>query len=214
MLALVALLARSVEELDETEQPVDDVAGGRRRRDGLGAIAPGIDLPDGRGAGVHLELEFPGQREARQEQETEVGPAGSDRLARHRDLHVWLHGQARRPRLVVDCFEEPVPHAERDVAEAGVVLRPSHANERIPLDVHLELARHSDAQIGLDPEDPLRRHARRPLAREHEPGLELECAAGHQPRALGDLRAIGLDLLAGRGAREPGGEQQGQAEDG
>src|SRR6185295_11004496 len=62
-----------------------------------------------------------------EEQETEVGPAGSDRLARHRDLHVWLHGQARRRRLVVDLFEEPVPHAERDVAEAGVVPRPSHA---------------------------------------------------------------------------------------
>ena len=101
-----------------------------------------------------------------------------------------------------------------EVAKADIILRPSHADERIALDVHLDLARHSDAQIGLDPEDLLRRHARRPLAREHEPGLELECAAGHQPRALGDLRAIGLDLLAGRGAREPGGEQQGQAEDG
>jgi hypothetical protein len=97
------------------------------------------------------------------------------------------------PGIVLNSFEQSIPQAKRDVPKAGGI-GPAHAHERIPLDVDLELPGDADAQVGLDSEELLGRLPGEALSRKDEPRLELQGAARDEPRALGHLRAIGLDL--------------------
>src|SRR5262245_44391802 len=116
LVALLALGARVVEELDEAEDPRRQVPRKRGRGDGLAEVAGRAGLADRRRPRVDLELEIPGQRDAGEEQDAEVRPAGSDRLARDRQLHERLDREARRPRLLLLPLEEAVADAEGDVA--------------------------------------------------------------------------------------------------
>src|SRR5438067_3224810 len=208
LLAAVALGARVEDEFEEPQQRRREIARQRGRRDALGEIPIRAVLADRRRAQVDLELEVERKLEAAEDERAEIGPAAAEWLVRRRQAHEHLHRQMRRPRLVLDAFEEAIPNTDGDVAGPRVVLGAPDADERLPAEIQLDVVSDADPQIPLDLESSLRSDVGPALARQRHARLQLHGAARDELCALGDFGTVGVDLSGGYGSRADADEQE------